>query len=79
MHIILAMTERPARKPQANPPAPEFVAVAERASQAEVDVDLLLAKTGIARTTWWRWSLGETEPRLKTLRKLEAELTALGA
>lgn len=64
MHILHPM----------NDPAPEFLSIVERAKAADVPIRDLLYETKIAQTTWWRWSEGRTEPRLKTLRALDAAL-----
>lgn len=69
MHIVLPMST----------PAPEFLAIVSRAEAAGVPIRDLLHETAIAQTTWWRWAEGRTEPRLKSLRLLEAAIEKLAA
>lgn len=60
-------------------PAPEFLAIVSRADAAGVPVRDLLHETSIAATTWWRWAEGRTEPRLQSLRLLNAAIDKLSA
>lgn len=67
MHIVKAMET-----------VPEVAEIAARAEAANIGMDAVLRRAGIARTTWWRWVDGRFEPRMSTLRRvhqaLEAEL-----
>lgn len=55
---------------------PEIRDIQARASEGGVQIDAVLRRAKVAKTTWWRWSEGQFEPRLSTLRKVREALDA---
>jgi predicted transcriptional regulator len=53
---------------------PQITAIEQRAKDAGVKMASVLRDAGVAATTWWRWREGTVEPKLGTLRKVEAAL-----
>lgn len=62
MHILPAMVDA------------EILALEQRASDAGVNMASVLRECGVAESTWFRWRKSGIEPRLKTLRKVQAAL-----
>lgn len=60
-------------------PAPEFLALQRRIEVGCINLDEVLGELGVAQTTWWRWSKGHTEPRLRSIRAFDNALRARGA
>lgn len=56
--------------------APEIREIEARAQIAGIEIGDVLGRCGVAKTTWWRWSEGQFEPRLSTLRKVREALDA---
>lgn len=48
-----------------------------RAREAGISIKDLLARAGINRATWWRWSTGRFQPRAGTVQRIEAALQPL--
>lgn len=53
---------------------PQITLIESRARAAGVKMAAVLRDAGVAATTWWRWREGAVEPKLGTLRKVEAAL-----
>lgn len=54
--------------------------IKERATAAHIPISKLLERAGVQKTTFWRWSTGETsDPHPVTLRKIADALEAFEA
>ena len=59
--------------------APEVRELEALAETAQVPMSRVLAKAGVASSTYWRWRHEGKDPQSKTLRKLKAALQELAA
>lgn len=55
---------------------PQVIDLAQRAKAANVRMSDVLAECGVAVSTWWRWRERGADPKLTTLRRLQAALDA---
>lgn len=55
---------------------PRVVEVQSRIFAGRLDLNQVLSRAGVHRTTWWRWVNG-TDPRRDTLLKIDNAIRAL--
>jgi hypothetical protein len=57
--------------------APEVQELEELAQRAALPMSRVLAKAGVASTTYWRWRHSGSEPHTRTVRRLKAAIVEL--
>lgn len=60
----------------AEPIDPRVVALQSRIFAGRLKLNEVLNRAGVPTSTWWRWVTHGSDPRRKTLDKIDAAITA---